>query len=276
MTAKEVTAKMKADKCSTQSRSKNGKKYHNKYTEYFGKKGYSGINKNGVFTKHYSYGVVGHCCIAVQYWLCQCGYSKFVPKSPKYLFNTNKYMKWLKGNPKGVKWVTDRKKAKLGAIAFKGSAGKKDATHTCVFLYYKGDYVYTVDFNVSDGKGHNNGTLKKRHKKYFRGFANIPYATETKASEGDKMSNTETKYVKGKNYTLEANMYVRATHSTSGHKLTKKELSANAQKVANDLGVLPKGTKVSCLEVYTSKSSTWLRTPSGWICAKDSKKTYIK
>ena len=51
MTGNEVVAKMKADKCLTQSRSRNGKKYHNKYTEYFGKLGYAGINKSGVFTQ---------------------------------------------------------------------------------------------------------------------------------------------------------------------------------------------------------------------------------
>lgn len=180
MTGKEFVAACKADLCSTQSRSKNGKKYHNKYTEYFGKLGYKGINKSGVFTKKYSYGVVGHCCIGVQYHLHKNGLKAFVPNSG-YIWNTNIYRKWLKSEPniKGygkVDWVTSPSKAKEGAIAFKGNGkNKKSATHTCIFIKCVGNYIYTVDFNVGDGKGHNNGTLHKRHKKYFLGFANMPY-----------------------------------------------------------------------------------------------------
>lgn len=259
MTGTEVVAKMKADKCSTQSRSKNGKKYHNKYTEYFGKLGYSGINKSGVFTKTYSYGVVGHCCIAVQYWLYQCGYSNFIPRSPKYLFNTNNYMAWLKKNPKGVKWVTDRKKAKTGAIAFKGDAKSSKATHTCVFIKYSGDYIYTVDFNVSDGKGHNNGTLKKRHKKYFRGFANIPYVADVK---------TNTLAIKvGSTYKLLEDMNIRSGASKNANLVPESEWTASAKKSRTADGLLAKGTKVTCKEVKTANKAIWMRIPSGWICA---------
>lgn len=255
MTGQEVVEKMKADKCLTQSRSRNGKKYHNKYTEYFGKLGYSGINKNGVFTKKYSYGVVGHCCIAVQYWLCKCGYSKFVPKSPKYLFNTNNYMAYLKKQPNGVKWVTDRTKAKIGAIAFKGEAKSSKATHTCVFLKYSGNYIYTVDFNVSDGKGHNNGTLKKRHKKYFRGFANIPYKAD---SLNLKVGDT---------YALNDDMNLRTEPSKNADIVPIENWTASAKEHRTTDGLLAKGTKVTCKEIKQVDKATWIRIPSGWLCA---------
>ena len=261
ITGSEVVVKMKADKCLTQSRSRNGKKYHNKYTEYFGKLGYSGINKSGVFTKLYSYGAVGHCCIAVQYWLCKCGYSKFVPKSPKYLFNTNVYMKYLKKQPNGVKWTTSRKNAKVGAIAFKGAKNGKSATHTCVFLYYKGDYVYTVDFNVSDGKGHNNGTIKKRHYKYFRGFANIPYTSKTSTKT------STVSYVPGKTYTLLEDMNVRTEANAKAKLVPKSDWTKDALKHRNSDGTLKKGTKVTAKQVKTSGKSVWIKTPTGWICA---------
>lgn len=184
MNGKEFIQACKDDLCYTQSRSSNGVKYHNKYTELLGSMGYDGINKKGVFTKRYAYGVVGHCCIGVQYHFIKGGLSAFVPKSKGYIWNTNQYRKWLMTEPtiKGygkVDFVTDHKKAVAGAVAFKGDGkNKKSATHTCVYIKSKGDYVYTVDFNVGDGHGHNNGTVHKRHKKYFLGFANMPYPKE--------------------------------------------------------------------------------------------------
>lgn len=187
MTAKQVTAKMRADKCLTASRSRSKRKnrnYSNKYTQLLGKKGYKGIRADGYFSKIYSYGVVGHCCIFVQYWLIKCGLAAFVPKSKGYIWNTNNYAKWLKGQPtvKGygrVTWTTDPKKAKLGAVCFKGKEGHDSYTHTCVFLKYEKGYIYTVDGNVSGtykGKRVNNGLTKKRKASAYRwGFANLPY-----------------------------------------------------------------------------------------------------
>lgn len=268
---------MKADLCSTQSRSKNGQKYHNKYTEFFGKLGYSGINKSGVFTKKYSYGVVGHCCIGVQYHLYNGGYEKLVPKSPKYLFNTNNYMAWLKKQPKidgvgQVKWTTNPSNAKKGAVAFKGKSSKaKSATHTCCFIEYKDGYVYTVDFNVSDGKKHNNGTLHKRKKKYFLGFANLPYT--------DTSTETTSSYKVGTTYTLKSNMYVRVAPKTTADKVKYANLTedgkANATQSTGGCAILKKGTKVTCQAIKNYSSSTWIKIPSGWICAKNSTKTYV-
>lgn len=186
MTGKQFVEACKKDKCKTQSRSANGLGYHNKYTEELGKRGYKGINKKGVFTKRYPYGVVGHCCAGVEAHFIWADLEEFVPTNKGYIFNTNVYRKWLMSEPniKGygkVDWVTDPKKAKVGAVAFKGDGENyKSATHTCVFIKCEGNYVWTVDFNVSDGKGHNNGTIHKRHKKYFLGFANMPYPADTK------------------------------------------------------------------------------------------------
>ena len=170
-------------------------------------------------------------------------------------------MKYLKKQPNGVKWTTDRKKAKVGAIAFKGAKNGKSATHTCVFLYYKGDYVYTVDFNVSDGKGHNNGTIKKRHYKYFRGFANIPYTAKitTKTST--------VSYVPGKTYTLLEDMNVRTEANTKAKLVPKSNWTKDALKHRNSDGTLKKGTKVTAKQIKTSGKSVWIKTPTGWVCA---------
>ena len=186
MTGKEVTNKMRADKCLTASRSRSKKKnrnYSNKYTRLLGSFGYKGIRKDGYFSKIFSYGVVGHCCIFVQYWLIKCGYKAFVPKKG-YIWNTNKFASWLKSEPtiKGfgkVDWTTNPKKAKVGAVCFKGKKGHSSYTHTCCFLKYKNGYIYTVDGNVSSkykGKKINNGSVQKRKASSYRwGFANMPY-----------------------------------------------------------------------------------------------------
>lgn len=171
----------KAQLCSTQSRARNGKKYHNKYTEYF--KGYGGISKTGVMPRPYGY-TPGHCTIGAMYCLVKTGNSEFVPyktlknKKTGYFWHTGAMMKYYK--KKGW-FTTSPSKAVVGAVAFKGTKNKKGKlsstpTHTCLFIKTEGNYVWTVDFNVSDGKGHNNGVVKKRHKSYFLGFANLPYA----------------------------------------------------------------------------------------------------
>lgn len=197
MTREEYLAKCKADVCNTQSRSKNGKKYTNKYTQYFGKKGYKGINSKGVFTKTYSYGVVGHCCIGAQYHLHKNGLSAFVPKSKGYIWNTNVYANWLKSKPTisgygKVGWTTDPSKAKKGDIVFKGTKGKSGYTHTCIFDHYANGYVYTVDFNVSgkkNGKTYNNGLVHKRKKSSYKwGIALMPFPKLSKYEVNTKSS----------------------------------------------------------------------------------------
>ena len=86
------------------------------------------------------------------------------------------------------------------------------------------------------------------------------------------------KYVIGNVYTTAGNMIVR----TEPHGAAKpySQLSANAKvhamKGSAGEGVLKLGTKVTVKEVKES-AGTWIRIPSGWICAvgKDGK-VYIK
>jgi len=189
MTRKEFVARLKADVCNTQSRSKNGKKYHNKYSELLGKLGYKGINKKGVHTKKYSYGVVGHCCERVLYHLIQGGMSAFCPKSAGYINNTNAYANYLKKQPtiKGygkVIWYNDIKKAKEGDVIFKGKKGSKSFTHTCVCVDpVKNGYITTNDGNVTgkkNGKTYNNGiNFKRKTSKYKWGVARLPFPSLT-------------------------------------------------------------------------------------------------
>lgn len=196
--SKLIIRNMRADKCLTPSRSRSHRKhrnYSNKYTQTLGKLGYKGIDKQGYFTKYYSYGVVGHCCIGVQAHLIWAGYRSLVPISKGYIWNTNNYAAWLKSEPtiKGlgkVDWTTDWKKAAKAAeagklvVTFKGQKGHSKYTHTCVLLKISGGKVYTVDFNVNgkhNGKKINNGVEKSRKRTTYRwGFAILPVPTKIK------------------------------------------------------------------------------------------------
>lgn len=268
MTAKEVVAKMKADKCSTMSRSKSKKKHRNftnKYTKCLGERGYKGIKKDGYFSKFYSYGVVGHCCIGVQAWFIWCGLEAFVPKNKGYIWNTNVYRKWLKTEPtiKGygkVDWTTDPKKAKLGAVVFKGDSNKKNqtATHTCIFLKTEGDYVYTVNFNVSGkykGKTINNGTIKKYHKSRIKGFANMPYPKEAaKPTTAVKKTVSKPKVVVKK----KTNKYTVVGLKKGSHLRVRAKPSTKSKILAKlPLGAIIEVTKTEGSWAYTPKYKGW-------------------
>lgn len=265
--ASKIIKQIRADKCLTPSRSRSKRKqrnYSNKYTQKLGELGYKGIKRNGYFSKFYAYGVVGHCCIGVQYHLIKGGYPELVPRSEGYIWNTNNYAKWLKSEPtiKGlgkVDWTDDLSKANQAAksgkmvITFKGKKGHKSYTHTCVLRYIQDGKVHTVDFNVSGrykGKRINNGVLKSRKASSYRwGFAILPIPV------------VAPKYIKGETYKLTRTMNVRDDHSTKA-KLKR---------------TLKSGTTVKALEVWKSQSGVyWIRTAYGWICAKTKEKTNLR
>ena len=76
-------------------------------------------------------------------------------------------------------------------------------------------------------------------------------------------------YSVGKTYTLQSNMFIRK--EPNGQKLTLKELTPDGKRnaVADVEGhaVIKKGTRVTCKETRNN-GAIWMRTPSGWICAK--------
>lgn len=85
------------------------------------------------------------------------------------------------------------------------------------------------------------------------------------------------KYVAGNTYTLDSDLYVR--ENANSNKIKYDALTQDGKKHAifDDYGcaIMKKGTKVTCKEVKKLATSTWIRIPSGWICAKNSKSTYI-
>lgn len=104
-------------------------------------------------------------------------------------------------------------------------------------------------------------------------FTTIKDTRMTFKKVSDVTDNTE--YKVGETYTLQEDMNIRIGHSTSSAKVSASKWSKDAQKHKTSGGLLAKGTKVTCKDVYSSGSETWIKTPSGWICAKG-KRVYIK
>lgn len=81
-------------------------------------------------------------------------------------------------------------------------------------------------------------------------------------------------YQIGQIYTLQSDMYVRQT--PNGSKIKYDSLTQDGKKNGkfDDDGnaILNKGTRVTC----KAMSENWMKIPSGWVCAYNSTKTYIK
>lgn len=85
-----------------------------------------------------------------------------------------------------------------------------------------------------------------------------------------------TGYQVGKVYTLQANMYVR--QSPNGEKIKFDSFTEDAKKHGHfdeeGNGILDSGTRVTCKEIAYMGLQTWMRIPSGWVCAVGTK-TFI-
>lgn len=81
----------------------------------------------------------------------------------------------------------------------------------------------------------------------------------------------------GQTYTTQQDLNVRRV--PNGDQLTFKELTKDAQAHAfvgpNGGAVLKRGTKVTVKDIMTVGTCVWLKIPSGWICGKNSKYTYV-
>lgn len=81
----------------------------------------------------------------------------------------------------------------------------------------------------------------------------------------------------GRTYITTQDLNVR--QEPNGAPLPFDDLTENAKKhaFANSSGnaVLLAGTQVTVKEIRLTKSCTWLRIPSGWICGKNTKNTYV-
>ena len=93
-------------------------------------------------------------------------------------------------------------------------------------------------------------------------------ASSSGTTQIETSASASSKFKVGRNYTLQANMYVR--DSANGKKKQFVKLSVNAKSHGyadqEGYGILKKGTVVTCKDVQEKDGGTWLKIPSGWIC----------
>lgn len=81
----------------------------------------------------------------------------------------------------------------------------------------------------------------------------------------------------GSVYTTQVNdLNVRTGAGTSYRRKSRSELTSDGRKHADSEGQFEKGTRVTCKEVKTVGDQVWIRTPSGWLCAYNGSKYYVK
>ena len=89
-------------------------------------------------------------------------------------------------------------------------------------------------------------------------------------------SGGSTGYQVGEVYTLKSNMKVRTGPGTGYRMKSHSELTADGREHDKDRnGCLDAGTEVTCKAVETSGDQTWIKCPSGWICARDGSTVYV-
>ena len=85
-------------------------------------------------------------------------------------------------------------------------------------------------------------------------------------------------YEVGKVYVTDVNLNIR--HYPNGAKKKMYELTVsgkmNSYQDANGNAVLRAGTRVTCMDTVTMGHSIWMLIPSGYICAVNDGKVYIK
>ena len=108
-----------------------------------------------------------------------------------------------------------------------------------------------------------------------KGYVNAYYLDMTEKEEGG----TKIFYEAGKVYTLQTNLNVRTGPGTQYPQKKRSGLTADGQKnaKAGTMAVLLKGTRVTAKEIAADGSGdTWIKIPSGWICAIEKGNIYIR
>ena len=140
---------------------------------------------------------------------------------------------------------------------------------------YGGGYGH-IGLIDDDGKWYDQNGVKKlaigTKSKAFSGYVCV-----LRPKNQDKLG-LNTDYKVGSTYTLTTNVKVREGAGTDKKRKKTNELTADGKKHALDQenATLKEGTKVTVQEVKTVDGDTWIRIPSGWVCAVYNGDKYLK
>lgn len=103
-----------------------------------------------------------------------------------------------------------------------------------------------------------------------------PQPTPTQQHIPQPVSPKPSSYNVGLDYTLTTNLRVRTGAGTNNPAKSRSQLTAGGRANANANGSLLAGTKVTCQAVTVIGNETWIKIPSGWICAIQNGSVYVK
>lgn len=132
--------------------------------------------------------------------------------------------------------------------------------------YYSGMTLMTGDILVTKTKGHTVIVTSGASR-----------GSSSSASKPSTSSSPASHFKVGNVYTTQvSDLNVRTGPGTSYRKKSRSELTADGRKHADAEGQFKKGTRVTCKAVKTVGSQVWIQTPSGWLCAYNGSKYYVK
>lgn len=157
--------------------------------------------------------------------------------------------------------------------------------HSAFLLKYKryASIIGEKDYNQACLKMAKSGYATANWNEYYNSLISI--IKKNKLYEWDKAGNTTNyktpesviTYNIGQTYTLASNLYIRA--AANGAKVELEDITDNARKNAYEdasgYAILKKGTRVTCKDVKELSTSTWIKIPSGWICAKNAATVFV-
>lgn len=200
----------------------------------------------------------------------------------------------LKAQKFGIWQESDAYRPQLGDIIMYDwqDSGKGDNVgnpdHVGIVVKVDGDKITVREGNKAKTVG--NRTLKVNDK-YIRGYitprfgaeskeepkADIPTPSAPKPQETPQ-AQPQSPYKVGQVYTVSVRsaLNVRKGAGKQFATVGYRNLTPDGKKHANGAGALLNGTRVTCNDVKVSGSSIWIKIPSGWICARDGSKIFVK
>lgn len=235
------------------------------------------LGKGGGFIWDYFAGLArgASWCVGFVLFVCK--------KSGCPIYNVNKIAlpfwvptldEWLHKHAAWVKFK-DARAGDIVIFTWTGGGGNSRSgsrDHVGFFEEHLGANKFkTIEGNTSGGK------VAER----TRYLANVFAIYRLKeAEEGDpdpKPAQLVPVYKKGRTYEVAVDCLNVRTGPGLGYRVKKKsELTTDGQKHANKSGQLMTGTKVTCKKTKTAGDMVWMSIPSGWVCAYNGKKKYIK
>lgn len=103
-----------------------------------------------------------------------------------------------------------------------------------------------------------------------------PTPTPTLAPQPAPAPAPKSRYSVGSVYTLTTNLRVRTGAGTNNPAKSRSQLTPGGRAHANANGSLLAGTQVTCQAVTVIGNETWIKIPSGWICAIQNGSVYVK